>query len=171
MSFVHAALNGLEAFEAEIRNAHLQAPSLENHFVMCSPEFGLENAGKRAIIRRVLCGGKASGRYFRNHLRSCAPHLNFKYCLADPGLWMWLSIKSDRNEHYDYVLLCTDNASVALEHSESILRDELGKCFELKQESIGLPKFCLGGSSRKVTPRKGVDAWAFSSSQHVKAAV
>ena len=60
---------------------------------------------------------------------------------------------------------------VVSENSESILRDELGKYFELKQESIGPPKFYLGGSVRKVTLDNGVEAWAFSSSQYVKAAV
>ena len=47
----------------------------------------------------------------------------------------------------------------------------MGKYFELKQESIGPPKFYLGGSVRKVTLDNGVDVWAFSSSQYVKADV
>ena len=51
------------------------------------------------------------------------------------------------------------------------MRDELGKYFELKQESIGPPKLCLGGSIRKVTLDNWVEAWEFISSQHVKAEV
>ena len=56
-------------------------------------------------------------------------------------------------------------------NAESILRDELGKYFELKQESIGPPKFYFGGSVIKVTLDNRVDAWAYSSSQCLKAAV
>ena len=47
----------------------------------------------------------------------------------------------------------------------------MGKCFELKQESIGHTKFYLGGSVMNATLDNGVDAWAFSSSQCVKATV
>ena len=45
------------------------------------------------------------------------------------------------------------------------------KYFELKQESIGPLKFYLGGSIIKETLNNGVEAWAFSSSQHVKSTV
>ena len=81
------------------------------------------------------------------------------------------AIKSDGNEYYEYVLLYKDDALVVSENAESILRDELGKYFELKQESIGPPKLYLGGSVRKVTLDNGVEAWDFSLSQYVKAAV
>ena len=45
---------------------------------------------------------------------------------------MWPAIKSDGNEHYEHVLLHADDALVVSENAESILRDELGKYFELK---------------------------------------
>ena len=151
IEFAHAALNGLDAFADDIRNACLQAPSSERHFIMCGPEFGLKNAGNRAIIRRALCGGKAASRDFRNHLRSCMSRLNFKPCLNDPDVWMRPTIKSDGNEHYECVLFHTDDVSVASENAKFVLRDRLGNHFELKQESIGPLKFCFGSSIRKVT--------------------
>ena len=86
MLFACAALNRLDAFAPDVRNACLHAPSSEKHFIKCGPEFGFKNVGKRAITRRALCGSKASGRDFRNHLRSCMLHLNFKSCLADPDV-------------------------------------------------------------------------------------
>ena len=98
-------------------------------------------------------------------------YLNSKSCFADPDVWMWPTIKSDGNDHYAHVLLHADYALVASENVESILRDELVKGFELKQESIEPPKFYLKGSVRKVTIDNGVEAWAFSSSQHFKATV
>ena len=48
---------------------------------------------------------------------------------------------------------------------------ELGRYFELKEESIGPPDHCLGGKVRKVQLENGVNAWAFSSSQYVQTAV
>ena len=97
--------------------------------------------------------------------------INFTSCPADPDVWMRPAIKSDGSKCYDYVLLCVDDALVVSENSESILRNELGRYFELKEESIGPPDHYLGGKVRKVQLENGVNAWAFSSSQHVQTAV
>ena len=43
------------------------------------------------------------------------------------------AIKSDGNEYYEYVLLYIDDALVISENAESILRNEIGKYFELKE--------------------------------------
>ena len=51
------------------------------------------------------------------------------------------------------------------------LRNELGRYFELKEESIGPPDHYFGGKVRKVQLENGVNAWAFSSSQYVQTAV
>ena len=47
----------------------------------------------------------------------------------------------------------------------------LGKYFELKEESIGPPKLYLGGHVSKVELDNGVKCWSFSSSQYVQTAV
>ena len=103
----------------------------------------MENAGKVAIMHRAVYGGKTSGRDFRNHLRSCIQFLNSTSCLADPYVWMRPAIKSDGSKGYDYVLLYVDDALVVSENSESILRNKLGRYFELKEESIGHPDHYL----------------------------
>ena len=77
IAFMYPALNGLQVFAADIRNAYLQAPSSQKDYVVCGPEFRIENIGKVALIHRALYGGKSTGRDFRNHLRSCMHHLNF----------------------------------------------------------------------------------------------
>ena len=46
----HVALHGVPVIAADVRNAYLQAPTSEKHFVICGPEFGIENIGKKAII-------------------------------------------------------------------------------------------------------------------------
>jgi hypothetical protein len=170
IAFTYAALNGLDVFAADIRNAYLQAPSSQQDCILCGPEFGIENIGKIALIRRALYGGKSAGKDFRKHLRSCMRHLDFVSCPADPDVRMRPAKRSDGSEHYEHMLLHTDDALVISENAEQVPRNELGRCFTLKQESIGPPKMCLGGHVRKVQLDNGVECWAFSSSQCVQAA-
>ena len=172
IALTYAALNGLDVLAADIRNAYLQAPSSEKHYVICGPEFGLENQGKRAKIVRALYGGKTAGRDFWLHLRRCMGEtLNFKSCLADPDVWFREQQRPDGSKVYEYVLLYTDDCLVISDRAESTLREEIGKYFELKEESIGPPKLYLGGQMRQVEMSNGAKAWAFGSAQYVKAAV
>lgn len=171
IALTYAALNDLDVFAADIRNAYLQAPSSQKDYITCGPEFGLENVGKKALIRRALYGGKTAGRDFRNHLRACMKHLDFQSCPADPDVWLRPAKKADGSECYEYVLLYTDDVLVVSERGEHLLRNGIGKYFELKEESIGPPDLYLGGRLRKVTLENGVKAWAFSSSQYVQEAV
>ena len=60
---------------------------------------------------------------------------------------------------------------VISESAESVLREGIGRYFELKEKSIGPPKLYLGGHVRKLDLENGAKAWAFSSSQYVQAAV
>jgi hypothetical protein len=171
IALTYTALNGLEVCAADIRNAYLQAPSCGKDYIICGPEFGVEKQGKMALIHTALYGGKSAGRDVRNHLRSCMHHIGVKSCPADPDVWMRSAIKSDGAEVYEYVLLYTDDAlSIGVE-AESILRKKIDKYFELKEKSIRPPKLYLGGHLSLVELDNGVKAWAFTSSQYVRAAV
>ena len=79
--------------------------------------------------------------------------------------------KGDGSPYYDYVLLYMDDALVASDNAESILRNEIGRHFELKEASIGPPKMYLGAGIRKIKLDNGMEASADSSSQYVQAAV
>jgi hypothetical protein len=57
IAFTYAALNGIDVFAADIRNAYLQAPSSQKDYIVCGPEFEIENVGKVALIHRALYGG------------------------------------------------------------------------------------------------------------------
>ena len=57
----YAALLGLPVIGADILNAYLQAPSLEKHYIICGPEFGIENEGCVGIICRAFYGGEVAG--------------------------------------------------------------------------------------------------------------
>lgn len=67
-------------------------------------------------------------------------HLDFVSCPADPDVWMRPAKHSDGSDYYEYILLYTDDALVIGEHAEDVLRRQLGRYFELKEESIGSPK-------------------------------
>ncbi|KAL7531096.1 hypothetical protein ACHAXR_003841 [Thalassiosira sp. AJA248-18] len=60
--------------------------------------------------------------------------LGFKSCLADPDVWSRAATRADGTEYYEYVLLYVDDALVFSDNAESILRKEIGKYFELKEE-------------------------------------
>ena len=130
---------------ADVQSAYLQAPSSEKHYVVCGAEFGLENIGKVALIKRALYGGMVAGRYFWHHLRSCMNMIGFESCLADPYIWRREPTKLDGQEYYEYVLLYVDDCLVISHKPEAILRKEIGKYFRLKEESIGAPLQYLGG--------------------------
>ena len=55
--FAYAALNNLNVFAANIRNAYLTAPPSRKDYVISGLESGLENVGKVALIHRALHGG------------------------------------------------------------------------------------------------------------------
>jgi hypothetical protein len=116
IAFTYAALNGLDVFATDIRNAYLQAPSSQKDYILCGPEFGIENVRKIALIRRALYGGKAAGKDLRNHLRSCMRHLDFVSYPANPDVWMRPTKR---------ILFYTDDALVISDNAEQVLRSTL----------------------------------------------
>eukprot|EP00957_Ditylum_brightwellii_P003657 277261-Ditylum_brightwellii.AAC.1 len=54
ITFTYDVLNNLDVWATDIHNAYLQALSSQRHYIVCGAEFGLENVGKRALIRRAL---------------------------------------------------------------------------------------------------------------------
>ena len=61
---------------------------------------------------------------------------------------------------------------VSNDNDVNIIKNELGIYFQIKEsDSIGPCKLYLGNKVSKVTLANGNDAWAFSSSQYVQAAI
>ena len=60
IALTYAALMVLDVMVAYVQSAYLKAPSSEKHYVVCGAEFGLENIGKVALIKRALHGGKVA---------------------------------------------------------------------------------------------------------------
>ena len=67
IALTYADINKLDVIAGNIHNAYLQAQSSQKYVIVCGKEFGIENVGKKSLIRRALYGGKAAGRDFRNH--------------------------------------------------------------------------------------------------------
>ena len=84
---------------------------------------------------------------------------------------MMSNIKSDGTDCYKHVLLYTDDDLFISENFESILIKEIGKCFDIKEDTVRPPKLHLGGSMSKLELENSVAAWAFSLSQHAKSSV
>ena len=106
IALTYAALNDLELFAADIKNAYLQAPITEKYWTRCGPEFGPELEGSVAYIVRALYGTKCGGRDFRNHLRECMDMLGYESCLADPDLWMREAVTDDGRRYYSMSTCC-----------------------------------------------------------------
>ena len=101
-------------------NAFVQAPTTEIYYVECGPEFGYENKGKKAIVKRALYGMKSSGGDFRNHLRDCMGHMGYKSCLADADLLMRPTKLDNGTEYYEYILLYVNDCLVVSEYPDHV---------------------------------------------------
>ena len=174
IAFTYAALNGLDVIAADVKNAYLQSPSSERHYIICGDEFGEEHNGKVALITRALYGGVFAGRDYWRHMRKFMEFCGFTSCKADSDVWMRKATTDEGFEYWEYLLLYVDDILLVSHRGEDVLRNEIGKHFELKEESIGPPDIYLGGKVRKrriMTSDGPMDAWTFSSSQYVQAAV
>ena len=121
MSFTCLASKDADFWSFDIQNSYLQAPTTENHFIICGQEFVLENVEIGSIVSRAVHDGNESIRDVRNHLRSCMEHLCFTSYLADPDVWTRPAIKSNDQECYDYVLLHTDDTLVESDKAKNII--------------------------------------------------
>ena len=77
----------------------------------------------------------------------------------------------DGSTYYEYVLLYVDDILCISLRPEDIIRNEIGKYFHMKEESIGKPNIYLGNKVSKVTLENDVHAWAYSSTRYIKSAV
>ena len=171
IALTYSALMGLDVCACDIQNAFLQAPSSEKHYIICGPEFGLENVGKRAKIIRALYGGKSAGADYWRHVRRAMDEMGFTSCKADPDIWFRPALKADGVEYYQYVLLYCDDILAIMEDPERFIREELDARFVVKPKSIGQPTQYLGNKVSQVTMENSTNAWSFSSSQYVQSAV
>ena len=68
IALTYVYLRQTQVLAAYIRNAYLQVPTSEKHYIIYGLEFGLENLVNRALIVRALYGDKVDGCDFWNHM-------------------------------------------------------------------------------------------------------
>ena len=118
----YAALHRIDVIAGDIRNAYIQAPKYEKHFIVCDADLhGIEHAGKRAMIVRGLYGGKLAGRDFWLHLRACMDELEFTSCIANPDVWIRRSKHGYGTAYCEYVLLYVDDCLVISDGAENVI--------------------------------------------------
>ena len=149
IAFIYAALNSVDVWSCDMKNAYLQSPTSKNHYVVCEPKWSLENQGKIAITFRARNGGKYTGRDFRNYLRHCREHLGFEAFLADPDVWMRPAIRANGKDYFEHVMLHADYSVVESENTQNIIRRQIGKCFHIRPNSISPLYAHLCGGTRK----------------------
>ena len=73
---------------------------------------------------------------------------------------MWRSgLKDGETAYHEYVLPNVDSCLVIIDRAESVIRNEIGKYFCLKEESIVDPGQYIGGNMREVLLENGAKAW------------
>ena len=113
-----STLNDWQVKAADIMNAYVPAPITESIWTILGHGFGAD-AGKKAIIVRVLYGLKSSGSAFNNNLAYCMRHMGYKSCMADPDLWLEPEVRTrDGFEYYSYILCYVDD--ILFIHHDSI---------------------------------------------------
>jgi hypothetical protein len=143
-----AALNNLDFKMADIENAYLTAPIAEKVWTVLGPEFG-DDAGKRALIVRDLCGLNSARATFRNHLSECMKHLVWNPCLTDRDLWMKAETRPDDGILYlAYILIYVDDI-LCVHHDPGAPLAKLDEYFKMKEGSIQVPTFYLGVKLKK----------------------
>jgi hypothetical protein len=134
------------------------------------PEFG-NDAGKRALIVRVMYGLKSSGAAFRNHLAECMKHLGWHPCRSDRDLWMKAETRPDEGVLYwAYILIYVDDI-LCVHHDPCSPLAKLDGYFKMKEGSIQVPTFYLGAKLKKTVLPNGVVVWGMSSSKYVQSSV
>ena len=171
MALTHDYLNDLPIFACDIQNACLQVPSSEKYYIVCGPQFGLENKWKHTMIVRSLNGWKSSGNGYWRYASCAMEDMLFLSCKSDPDVQLWPSLKSNGFQFYQNVLISTDTALLMMEEPERFLREELKRRFTLKEKPIGSTDQYFGGKGSQVALENGVKCLNFSCSQCTQSAI
>lgn len=163
-----ASLNDLQLLACDIQNAYLTADCRERIYVTAGPEFGSE-AGSTMVIKKALYGLKSSGAAFRAHLGETLFDIGYLPSKGDPDVWIRPATKPDGFEYFEMVLVYVDDILCVSAQPEVTMRG-IQATFKLKGDKVEKPTAYLGAQiNQKVI--NGVECWAMSSEQYVKAAI
>ena len=130
--FAIASLNNLKIRAADITNAFLNAPCLENICFKAGPEFG-DKEGQWVIVRRALYGLVSSSAAFAIHRNQVLYDMGFLPCEADPDVWMRRSKRKDgQGDYYEYIAAYVDDVLAISENPDAIMK-EISEAYDLKK--------------------------------------
>ena len=130
--FAIASLNNMKVRAADITNAFLNAPCLENICFKAGPEFG-DKEGQWVIVRRALYGLVSSSAAFAIHRNQVLYDMGFWPCEADPNVWMRRSPRQDGNgDYYEYIAAYCDDILAISEDPDAIMK-QISEAYDLKK--------------------------------------
>ena len=163
-----ASLNDLQLLACDIQNAYLTADCREKIYIIAGPEFGSE-AGATMVVKKALYGLKSSGAAFRAHLAETLHDLGYLPTKGDPDVWIRPAIKPDGFEYYELILVYVDDI-LCISAQPRATMSGIQSTFRLKDDKVEKPENYLGAQvMQKIVG--GVECWAMTSEQYVKAAI
>jgi hypothetical protein len=158
IALLMAALNDLNVKVGNVLNAYITAPITEKVWTVLGPEFGID-AGKSAIIVRVLYGLKSTGAAFCAHLASFMRQIVYTSCKADPDLWYKAETRpADNFRYYAYILCYVDNI-LCIHHDSMSVLNLINGYMPLKPLLVGNPDIYLGAKLKMTQLDNGIWAW------------
>ena len=97
------ALNEVEVECGNIMNIYIIAPCSEKILTVLGLEFRGDK-GNYAMLTTASHGLKSRRTTFRKQLATCIASLEYKSCLANPGLWYRAQIDGHEREYHFYIL-------------------------------------------------------------------
>ena len=169
--FTMAVLHDLEIKAADVLNAYVMAPNHEKLWTVVGPELW-NDAGKSAIIVRVLSGLKNDGTSFWSHLSQFMWKLGYCHCDdVDSDLWMKAEYRPEENLQCYFYILCYVDDILCIPHDPDDVLNKLNGCMLLKPGWVGSPDMYLSIKLKCMQLHNGIWAWSMSPSKYFWEAV
>ena len=138
ISLTIAALNNLDVLACDIQNANLTTQCREKIWTHTGPEF-ISESGCIMIVVRALYGLKSSSAAFRAILAKTLYDLGSLPTKVDPDVLIWLAVKANGFEYYEFVLCYVDNV-LSISHDPQKTMEGIKNTFKLKNDKIKEPE-------------------------------
>ena len=124
-------LNGLELWNTDIGNAHLESHTSEKVCFVAGAEFG-ELAGRTLIICKAQCGLKSSGKCWHDCLHDVPRSMGFTPSKAEEDIWM-----RDCGDHCECIGVHVDDLIIASKNPQRIIDKLQAKPHSFKLKGTG----------------------------------
>ena len=150
MFFLIAALNDLDVWAADIKNAYLTALIKVKYYIVVTPDLGLDEEwnGKSCKVVRALYGLPVAGASFREYLAKHLGELGYVPCKADRDVHL-RPFERNGEKLYQIAVCYVDDILVSGMCPQDQLK-EIATRFELKKGSVEKPSTYLGADIEEV---------------------